>query len=86
LGGSRVVSTALGKELKLALVEVQVQSGLAVVALPQFRPKAAFNVDGIAFLEVLGDCFRGAAEEVGFVPDWNFNAIFTGAGDFIRAD
>ena len=77
---------SLRKELKLALVEVEVQSGLTVLALPQFRPEAAFNVDGIAFLEVLGDCFCGVAEEVGFVPDRNFFRIFTGAGDFVRAD
>ena len=82
----RVVSSSLGEELKLTLVEVESQSDLAVVAFPEFRLEAALNVDRVTFFEVLGDGLGLVAEEVGFVPDWNFGPILTGAGDFICAD
>jgi hypothetical protein len=82
----RVVCPPLGEELKLTLVEVESQSDLAVVALPEFRLEAALNVDGISFFEVLGDGLGRVTEEVGFVPDWSFGPILTGASDFICAD
>lgn len=73
-------------ELKLAAIEVEVESGLAVVADPDFRLETAFDDDWIALLDVLGDDFCGVAEEVGFVPDRRVFLILTGAAFVVRAD
>lgn len=82
-----VRAIALREELKVAPVKDEVDSGFAVVADPRFWLfKAAFDVDGIALFDVLGDDFRGVAEEFGFVPHRTVGPILTGAGAVVSTD
>lgn len=81
-----VSAVTFRNELKLAAIEVEVESGLAVVPDPDFRLETAFDDDWIALLDVLGDDFCGVAEEVGFVPDRRVFLILTGAAFVVRAD